>query len=102
MELLFLPSCTRKKLKTLYPERIWYRYQFDIKITEVEYLPLVYCATYDYYYGTSIQELEYTISKGSWSLDFFELSIIIMVITDLVWISFERQQKKESYAETQG
>jgi len=92
---------TKKSWRFYFLKEYANRYQFDIKITEVEYLPFVYYANYDYYYGTSIQELEYTISKGSWSLDFFELNIIIMVISDLVWISFERQQKKESYAETQ-
>ena len=70
------------------------RYQYDMKVTKVEYLPLVYRPTYDYSYGNSPQELEHIVSEGSWSLDFFQLSIIIMVIADLAWISFERQQKK--------
>jgi hypothetical protein len=70
-------------------------YQHEVKVTEVEYLPLVYRPTYDYYYGSSIQESEHITSKGSWSLDFFQLSIVIMVIADLVWISFERNKKSD-------
>jgi hypothetical protein len=68
-----------------------------VKLTEVEYLPLMYRPTYDYYYGSSIQESEHIISKGSWSLDFFQLSIVIMVIANLAWISFERKPKKGKF-----
>ena len=76
------------------------RYQFDMKVIKVEYLPLVYRPTYDYYYGNNPQDVEHIISKDGWSLDFFQLSIIIMIITDLAWISFERQKRK--VAETEG
>lgn len=68
------------------------RYQYDMKVTEVEYLPLVYRPTYDYYYGVSPQDTEHIVSKGSWSLDLFQFSILIMVIADLFWINFERKK----------
>ncbi len=68
------------------------RYQHDMKIMEVEYLPLVYRPTYDYYYGISPQGAEHIVSKGSWSLDLFQFSILIIVIVDLFWINFERKK----------
>jgi hypothetical protein len=70
-------------------------YQHEVKVTEIEYLPLMYRPTYDYYYGSSFQESEHTTSKGSWSLDFLQLSTVIMVIANLAWISFKRQQKRK-------
>ncbi|MEJ2280422.1 MAG: hypothetical protein P8X97_00660 [Candidatus Bathyarchaeota archaeon] len=68
------------------------RYQHYIKVTEVDYLPLVYRPTYDYYYGVSTHDAEHIISKGSWSLDLFQFSILIMVLADLFWINFERKK----------
>ena len=67
------------------------RYQFDMKVTQVEYFPLVYRPTYDYYYGASISDSIHIVAKGSWSLDLFQFSILIMVIADLFWINFERK-----------
>ncbi len=68
--------------------------QIDRKLIGVEYLPLGYRPTYEYYlHQNSSLELLYVVSEGSYTLDFLQLSIIIMVIADLVWIFFEKQKE---------
>ena len=61
-------------------------------VIEVEYFPLGYRPTYEYYEVRN-GETTYVVSEGSWSLDFFQLSIIITVIGSLLWLLYIRQKK---------
>jgi hypothetical protein len=46
----------------------------DTAVIGVEYLPLAYRPTYEYYEDGD-GETTYVVSDGSWTLDFFQLSI---------------------------
>jgi hypothetical protein len=58
----------------------------------VEYSLLAYRPTYEYY-EVGNGETAYVVSEGSWTLDFFQVSIIIMVIGSLLWHLSTRQKK---------
>ena len=60
-------------------------------VIHVEYLPFAYRPTYEYYIG-STDTPERIVSNGSYTLDFFQFSILIMIIADLFWINFERKK----------
>jgi hypothetical protein len=53
-------------------------------VIEVEYFPLGYRPTYEYYEVID-GETTYAVSEGSWTLDLFQLSIIIVGIGSLLW-----------------
>jgi hypothetical protein len=65
------------------------RWHANTKVIDVEYAPLVYRPTYEYY---DIYPEKTVVSLDSWTVDFFQLSIIIMAIADLVWISSKRER----------
>lgn len=58
----------------------------------VKYSPLAYRPTYEYYEDIK-GETTYAVSEGSWTLDFFQLSIVIAVIGSLLWHLSTRQKK---------
>ena len=60
-------------------------------VINVEYLPFGYRPTYEYYIR-STDAPEQIVSEGSYTLDFFQFSILIVVISDLFWINFERKK----------
>jgi len=64
----------------------------DTAVIEVEYAPLAYRPTYEYYEARG-GETTYVVSKGSWTLDCFQSSIVIAVIVSLLWLSIYKQNK---------
>jgi hypothetical protein len=50
----------------------------------VEYFPLGYRPTYGYYEVIG-RKTTYVVSEGSWTLDFFQLSIVVVIIGILLW-----------------
>jgi hypothetical protein len=60
----------------------------------VEYSPFAYRPTYEYVETTRNGEpLFDVVTEGSWTLDFFQLSIIVTAIVDLLWLLHIRQKK---------
>jgi len=71
--------------------------QIDRKLIGVEYLPLGYRPTYEYYlHQNSSAEFQYVVSEGSYTLDFLQLSIVIMAIFDALWFLIERKKQENS------
>jgi hypothetical protein len=58
-------------------------------VIEVEHSPFGYRPTYEYYEVRGGETI-YVVSEGSWTLDFFQLSIIVMAIVDLLWLLYIR------------
>lgn len=65
----------------------------NTRVVGVEYGLLVYRPTYEYY---DIRPEITRISPGSWAFDFFQLSVLIMAIADVVWIYFKRKELKQT------
>jgi hypothetical protein len=65
----------------------------DTAVIEVEYSLLMYRPTYEYYEN---RQTAYVVSKGSWTLDCFQLSIVIAVIGSLSWHLSRRQNKEQT------
>jgi hypothetical protein len=76
----------------LYTREYSRRTHEDTALIGVEYLPLAYRPTYEYYEARN-GETTYVVSEGSWTLDFFQSSIIITVIGSLLWLLSTRQKK---------
>ena len=71
--------------------------QIDRKLIGVEYLPLGYRPTYEYYLSqNSSAELHHVVSEGSYTLDFLQLSIVIVAIADALWVFIERKKQENS------
>ena len=62
----------------------------NTQIIEVEYYPLGYRPTYEYY---DVYPKKIVVTRGSWTLDFFQLSIIIMAVVDILWLLSKRQKR---------
>ena len=60
----------------------------NTEVIEVEYSPLGYLPTYEYY---DIAPQKMVVSRGSWTLDFFQLTIIIMVVGDVLWLYHDKK-----------
>jgi hypothetical protein len=73
----------------LYLRKYDTRWHANTTVIDVEYVPLVYRPTYKYY---DIRPGKTVVTIGSWSVDFFQLSIIIMAIADLGYISSKRER----------
>ena len=65
----------------------------NTRIVDVEYGLLAYRPTYEYY---DITPQKTVITRGSLTLDFFQLSILIMAIADVVWIYFKRKESEQT------
>jgi hypothetical protein len=76
----------------LYMRKDMSSYHENTTLIEVEYFPLGYRPTYEYYEVRN-GETTCVVSEGSWTLDFFQLSIVIAVIGSLLW-HFSTRQKK--------
>jgi hypothetical protein len=65
-------------------------------LIEVEYSPLSYRPTYDYWELDSVtkEPLHVVVTEGSLTLDFFQISIIAVVIS-LLWLLSTRQKVTE-------
>ena len=62
----------------------------NTEIIEVEYSPLGYRPTYEYY---DVQPNKTVVTHGSWTLDFFQVSVLVMAIADVIW--FISNKKRE-------
>ena len=70
--------------------------QIDRKLIGVEYLLLGYRPMNEYYIRQSSSlELHCVVSEGSYTLDFLQLSIVIMAIVDTLWFLIEREKTKQ-------
>ena len=69
------------------------RWHLNTKVIAVEYGPLAYRPTYEYY---DITPQKTVITHGSLTLDFFQLSILIMAIADVVWIYSKRKEIEQT------
>lgn len=58
------------------------------RVVSVEYGVLSYRPTYQYYDRGASQVV---IVQGSWTFDFFQFAILIMVIFDIRWIYVNKQ-----------
>jgi hypothetical protein len=78
----------------LYIRKDTSRYHENTTLVDVEYSPLAYRPTYQYYEVDQNKEPMYVVvTEGSWTLDFFQLSIIVTAIVDLLWLLYIRQKK---------
>jgi hypothetical protein len=68
----------------LYIREYSIRTHSDTAVIDVEYSLLVYRPTYEYYQDSG-GALTYVVSVGSWTLDFFQLSIVVAVVASLLW-----------------
>ncbi len=72
----------------LYMREYSVRSHTNTEVIEVEYFPLGYLPTYEYY----DKGLEKTVvSRGSWTLDFFQISVLVMAIADVMWLLSQRK-----------
>jgi hypothetical protein len=62
-------------------------------LIDVEYSLLAYRPTYQYTEIINYEPAYIVVTEGSWTLDFFQLSIIVMAIVDLLWLLYIRQKK---------
>jgi hypothetical protein len=76
----------------LYLRKYDTRWHANTTVIDVEYAPLVYRPTYKYY---DIHPGKTVVTIGSWTGDFFQLSIIIIVIADLVYILLKKRKNNE-------
>jgi hypothetical protein len=76
-------------------------YHENTTLIGVEYSPLAYRPTYEYWEldpetvirGADPEPMYVVVTEGSLTLDFFQLSIIVMAIVDLLWLLYIRQKK---------
>ncbi|PVX23534.1 MAG: hypothetical protein CW691_10380 [Candidatus Bathyarchaeum sp.] len=61
----------------------------NTQIIDVEYSPLMYRATYQYY---DMKDQQTVVTVGSWSLDFLQVSILVIAVADLLLLLFEKQK----------
>jgi hypothetical protein len=73
----------------LYMKEYSRRTHENTAVIEVEHSPFGYRPTYEYYEVRGGETI-YVVSEGSWTLDFFQLSIIVMAIVDLLWLLYIR------------
>lgn len=60
------------------------RYHENTTLVDVEYSPFAYRPTYQYYELDQNKEPMYAVvTEGSWTLDFFQLSIIAVIASSL-------------------
>jgi len=65
----------------------------NTEVIEVEYSILGYTPTYEYYDNG----LEKTVvTRGSWTLDFLQVSVLIMVIADVMWLLSQKNKSLET------
>ena len=71
------------------------RYHENTTLVDVEYSPLAYRPTYHYTEVDVHQEPLYdVVTQGSWTLDFFQISIIVVVVS-LLWLLATRQKSDQ-------
>jgi len=58
------------------------------RVIEVEYYPLGYRPTYEYY---EISLKKIVVTRGSWTLDFLQISVLVMAIADVIWLLSQRK-----------
>jgi hypothetical protein len=79
----------------LYMRQDTSRYHENTTLIDVAYSPLAYRPTYQYTEVDVHQEPLYeVVTEGSWTLDFFQISVIAVVVT-LLWILATRQKNTE-------
>ena len=69
------------------------RWHLNTTVIDVEYVPLLYRPTYEYY-DISLEKT--VVTRGSWILDFFQLSVLIMVIADIMWLLPQKNKSLET------
>lgn len=65
----------------------------NTKVIEVEYSPLGYTPTYEYY-DNGLGKI--VVSRGSWTLDILQVSVLIMAITDVMWLLSQKNKSLET------
>ena len=82
----------------LYMREYSVRSHTNTEVIEVEYSPLGYTPTYEYY-DNGLKKT--VVTRGSWTLDFFQLSILIMAIADVMWfLSQKNKSLKTNFLST--
>ena len=74
----------------LYNREYSVRSHTNTEVIEVEYSPLGYRPTYEYY---DITPKKTVVIRGSWTLDFFQVSILVMAVADVIWILSKKQKE---------
>ena len=69
----------------------------DTHVVEVEYVPLGYIPTYEYYEPANSRTM---ISQGYWTLDFLQAAILTMAIIDITWIYIKQKETKQTTTPT--
>ena len=77
----------------LYMRNYETRSHTNTRVVGVEYGLLAYRPTYEYY---DIRPEVTQVVRGSWAFDFFQLSILVMAIADVVWIYFKRKESEQT------
>ncbi|HDQ05417.1 MAG TPA: hypothetical protein ENN36_01680 [Candidatus Bathyarchaeota archaeon] len=75
----------------LYMREYGARTHRNTTVIGVDYSLLSYRPTYEYYEVIG-GETKYVVSAGSWALDFFQLSSIVVAVS-LLWLLYMRQKK---------
>ena len=79
----------------LYMRKDTSRYHANTTLVGVEYSPLAYRSTYEYVETTKNGEpLFEVVTEGSLTLDFFQLSVIVVIIS-LLWFLSKRQKSDQ-------
>ncbi|MCW4034768.1 MAG: hypothetical protein NWF03_05330 [Candidatus Bathyarchaeota archaeon] len=65
----------------------------NTQVTGVEYSPLMYRATYQYY---DVKDGQTVVTVGSWTLDFLQVVVLVIVVVDLLWFLFEKQKGQKT------
>ena len=74
----------------LYNREYSVRSHTNTEVIEVEYSPLGYRPTYEYF---DIIPQKTVVARGSWTLDFFQVSVLVMVIADVIWLLSKKQKR---------
>ena len=59
------------------------------RVVSVEYGVLSYLPTYQYYDRGQDQVM---VTQGSWTFDFFQFAVVVMVIVDIRWFYVNKQK----------
>jgi hypothetical protein len=78
----------------LYLRRDTSRNHAGTSLINVEYSPLAYRPTYEYTEIVNREPSYVVVTEGSWTLDFFQISLIVVAVS-LLWLLSTRQNDTE-------